>query len=362
MNLRKPRESKNEQVLYEQAITSLKELNDEVFLNRFREEIQELLVSIQAEINDLSDAIKKEKSFIQSAVEGMGHSVKKVNNESISNSQEVKQSIHASFQNFSVEYSNGIEHIKDSINRSNEYSKDLIGSYVGKYELQLQQSHERQKEAYDRLKKVSDNLNDYISKLEGLHTRWLETLFEFKAGMADRFTTIEHNIERQRKLIGETEERLLNQINQIEGMITQVTNEQRLSAETYEEKWYSSLDEQKNLFQKVEVQLIERINSMENAINLLTNERGGWETVINHQKTIWKNELIERAEIDSLNRTKLLEELKSANELLALQNLQELQTENNQLNVRQETLAKQNRLFMSGLIVLSALQIILHFI
>lgn len=362
MNLRNQRGSKNEQVLYEQAITSLKELNDEVFLNRFREEIQELLVSIQAEVNDLSDAIKKEKSFIQSAVEGMGQSVKKVNNESISNSQEVKQSIQASFQNFSTEYSNGIEHIKDSINRSNEYSRDLVDSYVGKYELQLQQSSERQKEAYDRLKKVSDNLNDYISKLEGLHTRWLETLFEFKAGMADRFTTIEHNIERQRKLIGETEERLLNQVNQIEGMIMQATNKQRLSAETYEEKWHSSLDEQKNLFQKVEVQLIERINSMENAITLLTNERGGWETVIDHQKTIWKNELIERAEIDSLNRTQLLEELKSANELLALQNLQELQTENNQLNVRQETLAKQNRLFMSGLVVLSALQIILYFI
>lgn len=362
MNLRNPKSSKSDQLLYEQALTSLKELNDEVFLNRFREEVQGLLKSIQAEVNDLSDAIKKEKSYIQSAVESMNRSVKTVNNQTISNSQEMKQDIQVYFHNFSIKYENGIERIQGLINQSNEYSEGLITSYVNEYELRIQQTEETQRERDEQLKSISIDFENHISLLVSVHTRWLETLFEFKRGMADRFTAIEQNIERQQNVLGETEEKLLNQIRHTDEMIVKANQEMRCSAEKYEENGQTSFEEQKRLFKQIEIQLVERINDIENSITQFKNERKDWETAISSQKVIWENEMTERSEIDALNRTQMVEELKNANELLALQTLQELQAENSQLSVRHETLAKQNRLFMSGLIVLSALQIVLHFI
>ncbi|WP_070328436.1 hypothetical protein [Exiguobacterium aurantiacum] len=360
MNISNPKSS--EEALYEQALVSLKELNDEVFLNRFRKELTEAIISIQNEIDDLSVEIKREQKNVGAAIKHMNHVVEGANNQSISSVQNMVQDVQTYFQSFSAEYNNGVERVRDLISQSNELSKGLIDSYVAKHEKRFIMAQERHEIEHGRLKTVVTEIGEHVSVLEELHRLWLELLNDFKNSMAEQRVTFERNNENQRNLLITTEEKLLCQINQLEEKIVKTDREQRDSAEMHKMNWQSALKEQSRAFEKIEEQLTGRVSEMEDAINQFTNEHRGWEIAINDQKKVWENEWIERTETDLINRIQVVEELKNAHRQLALQTIQELQTENNQLNARYDTLAKQNHLFLGGLIFLSAIQIILHFI
>lgn len=308
-----------EDTLYEQALSSLRQLNQEVFLNDLDTKLKQTILMIQQEVDDLRAKLEEDQLYLSSSIQNLKQVVHSDGKRSVERVEELDEQMRSYFRDFYGHFTTEIEQMKDALASSVSSTEQLVASYMSNAESQMQDLQVQQKT-------TMEYVDTRFEKLEQVYNNWLRALNEMKGDFAEQSAAFHAANEAQRLHFQTGQGELSRQVDELNATIQKLEHQQDALREATKQELLQAVADS-------------------NASRL------AWEqTSAEEMKT--------RAENDVVMRQQLLDDVSASTEAMLIQ----LKEENEALAKRSEMRFKQNRWILIGLGVLGAAQIALQLI
>lgn len=315
-----------EDVLYEQAVSSLRQLNQEVFLNDLETKLKQTVLMIQQEVDELKAKSEDDQLYLSSTIQNLTQVVHADSTEATQRVEALDGQVRAYFRDFYGHFTTELEQMSSVIDASVASTKQLIAGHVTGYEEQLQNVRSSQLD-------MVQHVDARFVQMEALYERWCVVLDDIKADMGLQAQGFQSANEEQRHLFEEGKDELARRTAELETMIRTIESRQEESRE------------------HMKRDVLAAIAEVDTAREELDRSRLAWEQT-------QQVEAEARGESEAALRRQLLAEVTVAQEAAVTQ----LKAENAALAAQIGTRDRQNRFWLIGLGLLGAVQIGLQFI
>lgn len=308
-----------EDALYEQALSSLRQLNQEVFLNDLETKLKQTIMMIQQEVDDLKAKLEDDQLYLSSTIQNLTQVVHSDSTEATQRVEALDGQVRAYFRDFYGHFTTEIEQLRGALEASVTSTELLIASHVDKSEEQMRVLRMQQAD-------LVEHVDARFVTLERLYDSWLLTLHEVKDDFAKQATAFHAANEEQRRLLQVGQDELSRQVSALDATIHSLEQQQEQLRETTKQELMQAIADS-------------------NASRL------AWEQVVEEEMTA-------RVASEATMRQQLLDDVNASSEAA----LTELKEANEALAMRYDAQQKQNRLLFIGLAVLGTAQIVLQLI
>lgn len=315
-----------EEILYEQAVSSLRQLNQEVFLNDLDTNLKQTVLMIQQEVDDLKAKLEDDQLLLSSTIQDLKQVVHTNSVQSMQRVEKLDSHVRLYFQDFYGHFTTEIEQMNGVIKTSVTSTEKLIDEHVNRYEEQLQN-------VKGNLMDMVQNVEARFIQMEFLYERSCVVLDDTKADMGLQARVFQSANEEQRRLFEEGKVELTQRMLDVEKMVRAIESRQEESRE------------------QMKQDVLAAIADVNLAREGLDQSRLTWEQT-------QQDEAKARVESEALLRQHLLTEVTVAQEAAVAQ----LKEENAALASQMGARDRQNRFWLIGLGLLGAVQIGIQFI
>lgn len=308
-----------EDALYEQALSSLRQLNQEVFLNDLDTKLKQTILMIQQEVDDLKAKLEEDQLYLSSSIQNLKQVVHSDSTRSVERVEELDEQVRSYFRDFYGHFTTEIEQMKHALASSVSSTEQLVANHMSNAENQMQDLQVQQKT-------TMEYVDTRFEKLEQVYNNWLRALNEMKDDFAKQSTAFHAANEAQRLHFQTGQGELSRQVDKLNATIQKLEHQQ---------------DELREATKQEFLQAVADSNA----------SRLAWEQTN-------AEEMKARAESDVVMRQQLLDDVNASTEAKLIQ----LKEENEALAKQNEMRFKQNRWILIGLGVLGAAQIALQLI
>lgn len=308
-----------EDALYEQALSSLRQLNQEVFLNDLDTQLKQTILMIQQEVDDLKAKLEEDQLYLSSSIQNLKQVVHSDSTRSVERVEELDEQVRSYFRDFYGHFTTEIEQMKRALASSVSSTEQLVANHMSNAESQMQDLQAQQKT-------TMEYVDTRFEKLEQVYNNWLGVLNEMKDDFAEQSAAFHAANEAQRLHFQTGQGELSRQVDELNATIQKLEHQQDALREATKQEL---------------LQAVADINA----------SRLAWEQTS-------AEEMKARAESDVVMRQQLLDDVNASTEATLIQ----LKEENEAFAKQNEMRFKQNRWILIGLGVLGAAQIALQLI
>ena len=308
-----------EDALYEQALSSLRQLNQEVFLNDLDTKLKQTILMIQQAVDDLKAKLEEDQLYLSSSIQNLKQVVHSDSTRSVERVEELDEQVRSYFRDFYGHFTTEIEQMKHALASSVSSTEQLVANHMSNAESQMQDLQVQQKT-------TMEYVDTRFEKLEQVYNNWLRALNEMTDDFAKQSTAFHAANEAQRLHFQTGQGELSRQVDELNATIQKLEHQQ---------------DELREATKQELLQAVADSNA----------SRLAWEQTS-------AEEMKARAESDVVMRQQLLDEVNASTDAMIIQ----LKEENEALAKQNEIRFKQSRWILIGLGVLGASQIALQLI
>lgn len=308
-----------EDALYEQALSSLRQLNQEVFLNDLDTKLKQTILMIQQEVDDLKAKLEEDQLYLSSTIQNLKQVVHSDSTNSVEQVEQLDEQVRSYFRDFYGHFTTEIEQLKSASASSVSLTEQLVAKHMSNAE---RRTHDLQVQQ----KATMEYVDVRFEKLEQIYDSWLLVLNEMKDDFAKQAKTFHAANEAQQLHFQTGQEELSQRASELDATMHRLEQRQNELRETTKQEFLQAV--------------------ADSNVSRLT-----WEEAI-------AEEMTERGVSEAAVRKQLLDDVNATAEAAIIQ----LREENEALAKQNEARFKQNRWILIGLGVLGAAQIVLQVI
>ncbi|MFY7869484.1 MAG: hypothetical protein ACOVQN_08275, partial [Exiguobacterium sp.] len=208
-----------EDALYEQALSSLRQLNQEVFLNDLDTKLKQTILMIQQEVDDLKAKLEEDQLYLSSTIQNLKQVVHSDSTKSFERVEELDEQVRSYFRDFYGHFTTEIEQMKHALASSVSSTEQLISRHMSNAESQMRDLQVHQKT-------TMEYVDARFEKLEEVYNNWLLALNEMKDDFAKQAKTFHEANEAQRLHFQTGQGELSRQVDELKTTIQQLEQQQ----------------------------------------------------------------------------------------------------------------------------------------
>ncbi|QNR19962.1 hypothetical protein HNY42_03040 [Exiguobacterium sp. Helios] len=337
-------QTKQDDKLYQQALSSLRQLNEEIFLNDLQKMMGLATDELKYEVHEMMDGMKKQHGQLSAILQNNG----KKSLESLGQSNEKIQELFETMNAYSDEFERSL---KVTLEEMKNDSSEKMMKYSEHSSRQLERYRDISKSWEEQWIIWTEEHEDRLSRMDTLKSE-IRIMNEDWKKATEKFTEeLDVNKQMNESNITVLSRCLLDVRDATEGFITLF----EASLNRMELRHQQQMELQRN-------DLEQSMESQKPALNSLAKEMDEKVVQMNQLIHNFQERLDERTEQQERFRQTHIENLFEGQRQLSETVEENLHAENKKFESKYDTQNKQNRLFFGGIIILSIIQIVLHFV
>lgn len=225
--------SKTDNYLYEEALTSLKQLNQEVFLNDLHQQLNEFVQRTALEIADLQEQLKEDISFAVTTVSSVNSAVRSFSDKTKENLETQNEVIRKYFSDFFNYFNTKLEETMNTSQTSSEKLVENISLSLSVYEQHFKEFNSRHDAFYDafvkentKLEQLVEHFKDSaihsIALLKEIRQNWFTSFEEVQGDFTRKFDKMEKLTEEYREFIDQSNKDLKAELREFKTLFERV--------------------------------------------------------------------------------------------------------------------------------------------
>lgn len=209
--------------LYEEALTSLKKLNQDVFLNDLNEQIKGFTQNVSQDISELQTTLKDEIQFTTLSVNSTIEALKDYTDKSKENLEEQDHNIRGYFTDFFNYFNDQISSTVNQVQTSNELFIKEFAKSMQHYEENLQRYNDRHEVFYEAFEKENTKLEHLvesfkestignISMLKEIRKDWLVSIDQLQTTLTEKIDFLQRLNEEHCTFISKSNETIVSEL------------------------------------------------------------------------------------------------------------------------------------------------------
>ncbi|AIY04502.1 hypothetical protein Plano_0537 [Planococcus sp. PAMC 21323] len=290
----------NDDYLYEEALSSLKELNQEVFLNNLNEQLKQFIQKVSMEVAELKSQIKDDtlitNSTLASVNSEFGSAIENFTDETKENLEMQDGQIRNYFSDF-LNYLNAkLEETLATAQESNDLLIQNITTSIHKHEERFEQFNNRHDAIYQVLQSENvkfehlvenfrDSTTQSIAVLKKIHLNWLSAIEELQSKFLVEIDKIQEVNKKHQTFIDQSNSAVIFELSQLK------KNHERLekNIEQHEQRQQFLKQETEQSLNQFKAFMSEQQKSnLETIFDQMRNERNNIETKLEEQEKLIK--------------------------------------------------------------------------
>lgn len=271
--------NKTDDYLYEEALNSLKQLNQEVFLNDLHQQLNEFVQRTALEIADLQEQLKEDISFAVSTVSSVNSAVSSFSDKTQENLGTQNEVIRKYFSDFFSYFNTKLEETMNTAQTSSEKLMENISVSLSVHEQHFKGFNSRHDAFYDafvkenaKFEQLAEHFKESaiqsIASLKEIRQNWFNSFEEVQADFSRKIHELQKLIERYREFIDQTNKDLTSELREFKRIFER--------AETiiahYEQREQSLKDEMKQSHEQFNVLINETIELQQSRLKIIIDE------------------------------------------------------------------------------------------
>ncbi|AZB44653.1 hypothetical protein CEF21_21480 [Bacillus sp. FJAT-42376] len=198
----------SEDKLYEEALISLKQLNQEVFINDLNEQLKQFIIAVTQELSDLQEQLKEDIQFTSASVNMVNSSVTEFTERTKDNLEEQDRTIQKYLEDL-VHYFN--MKITETLESDKNNHRDLLQNIDMSLQLsyqQLNKFNERHDSFYNSFQLENEKLKTALISFQEEITQCVSIFNEVKKELLEKIDLVEKTNDSHIKLIQNSNEKV----------------------------------------------------------------------------------------------------------------------------------------------------------
>lgn len=222
--------------LYEEALTSLKQLNQDVFLNDLNEQMKGFILNVSQDILELQTTLKGEIQFTTLSVNSTIEALKDYTDKSKENLEEQDVNIRGYFTDFFNYFNEQISSTVNQVQTSNDLFIKEIAKSMQHHEENLQRFNDIRKDLLVSINQLQTTLTEKIDVLQQLNEEHRTFISKSNETVV---IELEKNNERNENIMNQHEQNQLTLKNELEqtienfkAFITEINEQHQIQLQT----------------------------------------------------------------------------------------------------------------------------------
>lgn len=231
--------------LYNEALDSLKKLNEEVLLNKMNEDFNKLINGLRDEVANFSDAIKSDFALLNGNVHMSLTKTENCSNDTILKIQENSDFFYEKLQGFSKFFQDVIAKLVQVHSELNNALVADIQSSIknyntsfaeinAKHEALTNKANDQNVQLVQLVNLFSSDITNNKTMLDNINTNWLNSIKELTTDLQIEFKKLELQIEGSQSFYETVKSEVLEEVAVLVALNKQVAEQMKLNMDTNE--------------------------------------------------------------------------------------------------------------------------------
>jgi len=301
MKIKQERQTKiNDDYLYEEALTSLKQLNQEVLLNDLSQQLKQFIHQVSVEISELQSELKEDIHFTTSTVASVNFAMENFTDKTKENLDEQDTQIRDYFGDFVNFFNVKLEETLNTAQASKDLLMQNIAMSIDKYEERFEQFNNRHDAFYQAfqsenikleqlVESFKDSTTQSITVLKEVRLSWLSSIEELQSNFWGKIDRLQELNKDHQTFINQSNDAVtfeLSQLKKVHERIEKIIEQHEQRQQSLKHEMEQSINQFKAFTRDTNEQ---QKSHLETIFDQLRNENIKLETKLEEQKTLIKS-------------------------------------------------------------------------